>query len=591
VGGGRERQEQRKVNRGHARASAASGTTKCKRANVIRMSDPCHLGAIGDYPAERHPSTFIGKGRMMKATPISAILVVSMVLGIVGWAAPQPGDAAVGGVAVLANGLPSGQSIVATNPDVLVGTAADETNILVGLGAGEFITTGNYNTFLGYFAGHQNTIGVDNTFSGCRAGCDNLTGNCNTFLGCDAGHDNTKGSGNTFLGYEAGAYNLEGWGNTFSGTQTGYHNTKGEGNTFSGSAAGYSNTEGMDNTFSGTTAGYHNTTGATNTFLGAYAGYSNVLGGGNVFLGYEAGFQETGSNRLYIANSKDTPLIYGDFATRQVGIGTTASEVPGDVTLHVNGGIRWFGRYTLDFTNNVIDQGYIQIRSGHNNELYGISTWLSSAKAKKNIADLETDTSKIYDLRPVSFNWRAEKDGKPKSIGMIAEEVDKVLPQIVRYDEEGKPHHVSYELLSVLLLKEMQKLHDTLVVANDGSMGVGTASPQCALDIRGEVQAKTYLAGDIVFQKEGKKLWRLFEDEDGLYVEKIDTRRVYALIPKDTSEAMETTGQGDLAGAVERLRRENESLRERVKASETVNQSLTKRIDALEQCLQRLSHR
>jgi hypothetical protein len=46
-------------------------------------------------------------------------------------------------------------------------------------------------------------------------------------------------------------------------------------------------------------------------------------GSGNVFLGYQAGYNETGSNKLYIANSStSTPMIYGDFTSGNVGIGT-----------------------------------------------------------------------------------------------------------------------------------------------------------------------------------------------------------------------------------------------------------------------------
>jgi hypothetical protein len=32
------------------------------------------------------------------------------------------------------------------------------------------------------------------------------------------------------------------------------------------------------------------------------------------------------------------------------------------------------------------------------------------------------------------------------------------------------------------------------------------------------MQAHGYYTGDIVFQKDGNKLWRMFEDEDGLYL-------------------------------------------------------------------------
>lgn len=87
---------------------------------------------------------------------------------------------------------------------------------------------------------------------------------------------------------------------------------------------------------------------------------------------------------------------------------------------------------------------------------YGVTMWASSKRFKENITDLELDSTKIYDLKPVSFNWKPERGGK-KDFGMIAEEVEKIFPSLVSYDAEGKPFIVRYELLSVLLLNELKK--------------------------------------------------------------------------------------------------------------------------------------
>jgi hypothetical protein len=228
-------------------------------------------------------------------------------------------------------------------------------NTLVGLAAGA-VNTGSGNTFTGYQAGIVNTSGASNVFSGCQAGYKNTTGNDNTFSGFHAGYWN-NGDRNTFLGREAGATsgttndntfsgyyagysnsanfnsffgsgagqdNTTGNYNTFSGYGAGNSNTTGYDNTFSGSLAGYSNTTGNDNTFSGYGAGNLNTTGGNNTFSGYRAGANNTTGNGNVFVGSLAGYYETGSNKLYIANSSGTPLIYGDFSVNTLGFGTTS---------------------------------------------------------------------------------------------------------------------------------------------------------------------------------------------------------------------------------------------------------------------------
>jgi hypothetical protein len=145
----------------------------------------------------------------------------------------------------------------------------------------------------------------------------------NIFLGVGAGENNTTGNGNTFLGLDAGNNNTIGNSNTFVGLYAGYSNTTGNGNTFVGKLVGQNNITGIHNTFLGYGAGNYNKTGNYNTFLGLGAGNSNTTGSGNVFIGYQAGYNETGSNKLYIANSDTTTLIYGDFSTGRVGIGTT----------------------------------------------------------------------------------------------------------------------------------------------------------------------------------------------------------------------------------------------------------------------------
>jgi photosystem II stability/assembly factor-like uncharacterized protein len=164
-----------------------------------------------------------------------------------------------------------------------------------------------------------------------------IAGTENTFIGVYAGASNS-GSYNTFLGYGAGYFNTTGVHNTFSGYKAGHFSTTGNFNTFSGYLTGHLNTTGSQNTFSGYQAGFSNTEGNFNTFSGFQAGYSNTTGSGNVFLGYQAGYNETGDNKLYIANSSSNPpLIYGDFSTGDVGIGTTSPaaklEVAGQVKI------------------------------------------------------------------------------------------------------------------------------------------------------------------------------------------------------------------------------------------------------------------
>ncbi len=64
----------------------------------------------------------------------------------------------------------------------------------------------------------------------------------------------------------------------------------------------------------------------------------------------------------------------------------------------------------------------------------------------------------------------------------------------------------------------------------DGNVGIKTTEPEHELDVEGYVQAQGYYTGDITFQKDGQPLWRMFEDEEGLYLENLKSGKVYRFL-------------------------------------------------------------
>jgi len=181
-------------------------------------------------------------------------------------------------------------------------------------GAAVLSVEGDDNTYVGQYTGIHNTTGVDNTFVGHLAGSFNTEGSSNTFVGLGAGTDNQTGNRNTFIGWYAG-----------------YSHQAGDHNTFIGDQAGNNMLTGSNNTLVGQNTG-SSIGGSANTLIGRSAGQS-CWGDSNVFIGHEAGFFELESNKLYIANGRydSSVLIYGDFATSQVGIGTTSPSHTLDV--------------------------------------------------------------------------------------------------------------------------------------------------------------------------------------------------------------------------------------------------------------------
>ena len=66
----------------------------------------------------------------------------------------------------------------------------------------------------------------------------------------------------------------------------------------------------------------------------------------------------------------------------------------------------------------------------------------------------------ILSLKPVTFRYKHEldPDGIPQ-FGLVAEEVEKVEPDLVARDEHGKPYTVRYEAVNAMLLNEFLKEH------------------------------------------------------------------------------------------------------------------------------------
>jgi hypothetical protein len=67
----------------------------------------------------------------------------------------------------------------------------------------------------------------------------------------------------------------------------------------------------------------------------------------------------------------------------------------------------------------------------------------------------------IFALRPVTFRYRSEIDptGAPQ-FGLVAEEVEKISPDLVVHDAQHQVSTVRYEAVNAMLLNEFRKQHD-----------------------------------------------------------------------------------------------------------------------------------
>ena len=84
-------------------------------------------------------------------------------------------------------------------------------------------------------------------------------------------------------------------------------------------------------------------------------------------------------------------------------------------------------------------------------------TETSALRYKKYVKDLNSETDNVYQLRPVHFRWR---DDNRKDYGLIAEEVEKIYPDLVTKGNNGDALGISYTKLTALLVKTIQELTD-----------------------------------------------------------------------------------------------------------------------------------
>jgi hypothetical protein len=95
------------------------------------------------------------------------------------------------------------------------------------------------------------------------------------------------------------------------------------------------------------------------------------------------------------------------------------------------------------------------VGSDGNLSVSGTITENSSIRYKKDIVDIESTSSKVQLLRPVKYKKIRDES---EEIGLIAEDVAELFPEVVKYDNEGRPDGVNYSRLSVILLKAVQEL-------------------------------------------------------------------------------------------------------------------------------------
>ena len=351
-------------------------------------------------------------------------------------------------------------------------------------------TTGNFNTATGAFALFSDTTDGQNTAIGVNALRFNTTGightaigfrtlynyagaspGCcgNTAIGDSALFTDTTGLANTATGFTAMFNNTTGFNNTANGVAALYHNTTAERNTGIGTNALFYNTTGNQNTAIGDTALFSNTTGSPNTATGAFALWLNTTGNFNTANGVNALLSNTtGNNNAAIGtnalrnNTGSSNIGLGNLAGRNLTAGSNNIDIGNQgiagesQTIRIGEQGNQMATFIAGIYGAMVING-VQVMVNPNGKL---GTMLSSARFKEAIKPMDKASEAILALKPVTFRYKQELD--PDGVlqfGLVAEEVDKVSPDLVIRDPDGKVNTVRYEAVNAMLLNEFLKAH------------------------------------------------------------------------------------------------------------------------------------
>ena len=221
-----------------------------------------------------------------------------------------------------------------------------------------------------------------------------------------------------------------------------------EENVSNGVGALYSNTTGgVYNTATGAWALQNNTTGDNNTANGTNALRNNLTGEANTATGSDALLNTTGSNNTAIGYNAGNTLTTGSNNTFLGNGANVASGALTNATAIGNGAI-------------VAADNTIQLGNNAVTKIGGQVAWTSASdiRLKKDIANTKYGLSTVMQLRPVDYIL---KSNELKQVGFIAQEVKKVIPEVVNGKEgdlsKGEFLGITYENIVPILTKAIQE--------------------------------------------------------------------------------------------------------------------------------------
>ena len=410
----------------------------------------------------------------------------------------------------------SGYDNMASGYEALYGNKTGDNNIAVGSSALWSNQTGSNNTAVGYFtlpshkkndyntaigshAMFYDTSGFNNTAVGRKALYQNRNAQQNTAVGALAMENNTVGDRNTGIGRRALQGNTTGADNTGLGNDALISNQTGSRNVALGTAAGYSST-GDSSIYIGNKAGYFETDGnrlyiensnATSDSALIYGEFDNNILAFNAQVGIGTTNPDNDlhviGNALLRDTLRATLTLQTDNNNKDVGLAfrRQADNYAWNIYRDGSNADLVFSAgndsdiYNLTEVMRILDNGRVGIGTDNPDRLLtvngdaskssGGTSWsvFSDQRLKNVEGTYDRGLEVIMQLQPVFYRYKADNpvglQSKEQSIGFVAQEVQKVIPEAIDSSGEYLSLHADPIYLAMLnSIKELKTENDAL---------------------------------------------------------------------------------------------------------------------------------
>lgn len=198
---------------------------------------------------------------------------------------------------------------------------------------------------------------------------------------------------------------------------------------------------------------------------------ATAMGSGTQATGFFS--TATGSNTVasgaYSFSMGDSTTASGEYSTSMGAVTEAqayASLVIGRYNVLEGNSINWFSSDPVfvvgNGTNTSNRANAMTVRKNGNVTIAGSLTQSSDRRLKEEIVPLASTLDAVSRLRGVSFRWKGERATEGRRLGLVAQEVEEVFPELVATDAAGFKA-VDYAGLVVPLLRAVQQQQDQIL--------------------------------------------------------------------------------------------------------------------------------